>query len=583
MTADLPQSEPGPAGTQAGRIAAVVVLLGLALTLRLVGITWGLPDDTHLFSYHPDEYHSLRGAISMALGDPNPHFFNYGSLYLYLVGIAAALFRPEIFAALPEATPGGALLPVMLREWTLIARIVTVLLATATVAVVYATAARIWGHREGLAAGLLLTLAPLHLLHSHYATVDVPGAFFVALALYFSVALVDRPDLRGIIWAGIATGLAASVKYSGAVAIVAPLAAWLIVWQRDRGTDAAPRWTTLVALPVAALAAFALTSPFTVLDWQSAWRDISFEMAHMRVGDDPAMLAIYPSGPAFYLRELMIGTGGIMPVAALIGLVAGLLAGNRALWPLLLLGLAALSMTAGTEVRYARYLMPLLPVIAILAAGVVSVDQIAAVRGRLPVWGIAIGVAIILAGAALGAAVLDRRLLHELRAEDPHAEALALLEERVPSGGSIGFLTEPWFYHPPVDYCNGGVMLREHPLWGAYRRPIRELRVIGLDADALFEQRPDAVVLTGFELAVKLAAGDPTAARFMRVLNDQQYEPVNSPQGLAWNWASPRPWAQDWFYPYPWIELWVRSDTGSPPSDAPVTGEGDGGMIDGVQ
>src|ERR1041385_35966 len=33
----------------------LAILIALALALRLWGITWGLPDQRHLFSYHPDE------------------------------------------------------------------------------------------------------------------------------------------------------------------------------------------------------------------------------------------------------------------------------------------------------------------------------------------------------------------------------------------------------------------------------------------------------------------------------------------------------------------------------------------------
>jgi hypothetical protein len=39
-----------------------------AAALRVVGLPWGLPDETHLFSYHPDEFHSLRGALALLLG-----------------------------------------------------------------------------------------------------------------------------------------------------------------------------------------------------------------------------------------------------------------------------------------------------------------------------------------------------------------------------------------------------------------------------------------------------------------------------------------------------------------------------------
>ncbi len=559
--ADL-QAEREQRRRRAGQIAVLAIVVVVAAVVRLVGITWGLPDETHLFSYHPDEYHSLRGAFSLALGDLNPHFFNYGSLYLYLVGAVAAVAHPELFASVAEASPGGALLPMVLNRWTLYARIITLVLSLGTVVGVYATARRIWGHKEGVAAGLLLALAPLHVLHSRYGTVDVPGAFFAVLALYFAAAMLDEMSWRNIIRAGVVSGLAASVKYSGGVALVAPVAAWALVrWRRDGG-DREASWSMLSALPAVAFVAFALTSPYTLIDWQSAWQDISFEMEHMRTGDDPAMMALYPNGWLFHLGNLAHGTGFVMPAAAAVGLVGGLAARRDDLWPLIAFGAVTFVMIGGPQVRYARYAIPLIPWVAILAGGIVSDDLVGMVRGRLPTWGMAVAIALVLAGSVLGAGMLTQRLLRDLVEIDAQAATLELLEEGVPQEGTIGLITEPWFYHPPVDYCNGGVALRANPLWAPYREPIRELVILGLDAEALRESEPDAVVLTGFEITVRRTAGDRRAEEFMEAVEDLGYVAVNRPRGLARSWASGRPLAQDWLYAYPWIEVRMRGQGG---------------------
>lgn len=543
-------------------MAGLAAVLGVALAVRLIGIRWGLPDETHLFSYHPDEFHSLRGALSLALGDANPHFFNYGSLYLYLVAIAAAIASPGLFSAVATASPGGPVLPEVLRAWTFDARILTVILAIGTVAVVYATARRIWGHREGLAAGLLLALAPLHVLHSHYATVDVPGAFFTALACYFAVAMLDDLTWRNVLWGGVAAGLAASVKYSGGVAIVAPLLAWAIVRRRDWGTVEEPPWAMLPAMAGAALAAFALTSPYTFLDWPSAWRDISFEMAHMRAGDDPAMIALWPGGASFHFINLAMGTGYAMLAAGGIGLTVGLQARRRALWPLLVFGIVAFAMIAGAEVRYARYAVPLLPLVAVFAAGVVSDDFLALAEGRIHAWGLAGAAAALIVGSVLTAAAFDWRMLEVMAGPDGRIEMQRTIEEHVPEGHTIGLITEPWFYHPPVDFCNGGKALRGNPLWASYRDPVRDLVILGLDAEGLRAQSPDAVVLTGFEVFVREAAGDEDAEMFVDELGALGYERVATVRTSIWAAAQARPVAQDLRYPFPWIEVWVRDGDG---------------------
>lgn len=552
------RAKTGRAGRAWG-LAGLGVVVAAGLVVRMIGLTWGLPDATHLFSYHPDEFHSLRGALSLALGDPNPHFFNYGSLYLYLVALAAAVGHGGLFASIAEAVPGGPILPEAIRAWTLDARIVTVISALATIVAVWAIGRYLWGERAGLAAGLFLALAPLHVLHSHYATVDVPGAFFVALALLFAVRLARAPTLRDAIWAGVAAGLAASVKYSGGLVVVAPLAAWVVAWWHARSDESAPPppLTALILPPVLALAAFAATSPYTFLDWNSAWRDISFEMAHMRAGDDPWLLALYPSGWLFHLSGLALGTGFVMLGAAAVGTVVGIVEGRRELAPLIVFAVVAFAVIVGAQVRYARYEIVLLPVVVVLAAGALRVEAVMEARAPAALLGRALAVAVLIAVSAAGAAVIDHRVLQGLVQPDARDVALRVILERVPVDGRIGLLTEPWFYHPPVDYCNGGVALRSNPIWAAYRRPVRALVVLGRDAEALRRELPEAVVVTGWEVDAALRAEDPATIDLMDALEDLGYRRAPEPGAPAWRPGDSPP-ASDWLYPFPRVAIYLR-------------------------
>ena len=87
------EAKKGIAGWEA---AAVGLILIAAFALRVVGLRWGLPDAHHYFSYHPDEAPILYPAMGMIRGDWNPHFFNYGTLYLYIVGFFSTSFVASI-------------------------------------------------------------------------------------------------------------------------------------------------------------------------------------------------------------------------------------------------------------------------------------------------------------------------------------------------------------------------------------------------------------------------------------------------------------------------------------------------------
>lgn len=487
---DMPASS--PARTQpcspVWEYGAALCVLALATALRLWGIRWGLPDETHLFSYHPDEFHSLRGALALAAGDPNPHFFNYGSLYLYLVAIVclwhdAVLGGADLLGALLK----GETAHVEMAAWVLNARLIVVACAVATVWVAWAAGRRLAGPAGGLIAALLIALLPMHVLHSHYATVDVPQALFIALCLWFTLRLAADPTRRNYLLAGLAAGLAMSVKYNGALVILAPLLAHALL----RGSGLRPGWGRVAGmLGVMALAFFA-TSPFVLLSWQEAWRDISFELTHMREGEWP-IKEVYPNGWLFHLHPALF-----LALAAVLFSRGEL---RRRLLPIAVFGFAWWLMIGAAGVRYERYAMPLEPVAALCVAGVW-----AAVRGRfrLPARCLA---AAALALWCLALLLVNVQEVGVMVLGVPSRDGmLRSVLSKVPEDETLAVLWEPWFNIAPVDYCNGGQVLRANPLFARFKRPVRPLLVTGIDAERIRRERPRAVLVSDFELDERFA------------------------------------------------------------------------------
>ncbi len=505
------------------RTRALLFVMALALALRLPGLFWGLPGPTHLFSYHPDEFHSLRGALSFAQGDLNPHFLNYGCLYLYAVAGTCAAAHPSLMAAVAQ-TP--AALPRALRTWTADARLVSLVAGLATVAAVALAAQALGGH--GLWAALALALMPLHSLHCRYATVDVTLALFVALAVWATARGQARPALY--VWAGVFAGLAASTKYTGAVVLAAPLVALAV----DGGLPAGRRAGLAAACAGAALLAFAVTSPYVLLAWQEAGRDVLFEMRHMRVGESPAREA-EPWGPWFHLKWLTLGTGGLA-LAGLIGMAMAAAAGDRERrWlPVAVLAAILVVMISATGVRYARYELPLLPLAAL------GVGWLGALGRR--------GATAVLTALMALAAVHCVTICVQLTRPDSRDLALRELVQRSEADQSVGMPWQPWFQGPPVDYCNGGEALRRNPLWAGFSRELRQLVVTGYDAGALGDGGPDWFSLGEVEDRDFRRAGQATP--FWQAL-EAHYEVVaewhqGSLAGLAPRALNP---PQDWLYP----------------------------------
>ena len=132
---------------------------------------------------------------------------------------------------------------------------------------VYVLGRRAYGRTVGWLAALSLAVTFLHVRDSHFATLDVPLTFAVTVALYCAVRLAEVGTGRAGALAGATLGLAAGVKYNGALAL-AGIAAAVASPLRDQSTRVLRLVARrLVPIGLAAAAVFVLTSPFLLIDF----------------------------------------------------------------------------------------------------------------------------------------------------------------------------------------------------------------------------------------------------------------------------------------------------------------------------
>ncbi|MBC7288998.1 MAG: glycosyltransferase family 39 protein [Armatimonadetes bacterium] len=415
-----------------------------------------------------------------------------------------------------------------MRAWTLVARSLSVLAGVGTVLAV-AAAAEALG-LPGWWAGLALSVAPLHCLLCRYGTVDPTLTFMVSLTLLLTALACRIRSVRMYAAAGAAAGLAASTKYVGALVLLLPL----LTAALDRNLSLPRRSAAAFWSAVAATAAFFLTSPFVLLSWSEAQRDILFEIQHMRAGEYPAFAA-EPSGLWFHAKWLLVGTTCVAVLGA-VGLVAGLHRGSPAQWSIVAVAAMWFCTIAAARVRYARYELPLLPFIAIGAA---SAATLLGRRARQ-----------LLAAFCIAAGIHSALISASMCLPDARDQALAFILNHASEGDTVGLVWEPWFQSPPLDYCNGGEVLRRAPLWRMFSAPRRRIVVVGSDARALERTRPAWLVISDVELRDLLRARDPRAILFAETVR-RLYEPV-----AEWNRRAPPALVpaslappHDWLYP----------------------------------
>jgi hypothetical protein len=517
-------------------VGAVAVV---ALALRLAGIGWGLPNSQHYFSYHPDEIFLLMPAFGFAQGDWNPHFFNYGTFYIYLVGIPAVALH---------LVPDSVRFPMGLAPLYLLGRIVTALLGTATIPVLY-LALRRESKSHAWGSALLLAICPLHVINSHYATVDVPATFFITLAFLFALRGADQPTLKHAALAGLFVGLAAATKYNAGLFLVPAMLAPMLARKARPG----PAWWA--GVPVAAALTFRLCNPW--VGTPEFRQGFLFELRHAQIG---GTLAFVNSGSGWgyhLLHGLPVALGYPLLAALAVGLVLSFRSRSSAArlslaWCLLYFLVIGLS-----KERFIRYLVPMMPFACVLADLVFehAFERWMAWKERSRLVSELFGT---IGGAPLALTVFYLFVISVSSAGvDTRDESWQDNRWRA-ERGTVGLVSAPWYFDPPVSPYNAGPF--SLPLFNAWNAASGGRVILtGWDAGKLEAGPPDCFVFSDLESMDPLRLKDPAAIRFVDTLgsiyrNRLSYQPVR--YYLPWL-APPHTWAPpDWLYPIPRITVY---------------------------
>ena len=541
-------------------IPAIVAVILLAAVLRIWGIGWGLPTREHYFSYHPDETVVLLASMRVNFfeGQFDTGYYNYGSLYMFLVTLSVLLASGwglihlssgDVFSNIGE-----------FAKLYLAGRAAAVILGIASVYLVYLLGKRAYGRGVGLLAALLIAVVPLHVMHSKFLAVDVPAAFLSTAALIFAVRIPDRHRLRDYLLSGLFAGLAAGTKYNAALVILAPIAAHLSTGKmRPALRVLSPK---LLVLFILAAAGFLIGTPGAVLNFDKFSHDFAFEVLHMRAGHG-FLFAGTPPGWIYHLtNSLAAGMSIPLLVLALIGTVYALKRRTPSDVALLSFLLVYYAVIGAAQVKFARYTIPLLPVLVILAARI-SVDAIGRLLGgrtfaRGVGYVLVLVLVLVVANTGFYAVALDQTFA----GEDTRDQAAEWITRHVPEGSSIGLPTIPWFYTPPLSPYFG---LPEAEDRYEHAQEVTEYTLVvskhsGFNAGFLSRESPDYVILSDFEYKDRLRVGDAAAREYFVVLRqDYRLERRWKRRGLfRYNW--PRDLPHDMSYAGPTIEVYSRKE-----------------------
>lgn len=423
-------------------------LFALALVLRLMGIGWGLKNDLHNQSYHPDE--ALIWAQSQKL-DPahlslTPGFYNYGTLYLSVLKVASDM--TAAYTGAPDPKSEDSVWSFVAR-CNLAGRIVSAIAGAGTVLMLFLLMRRFAGPLGGAMAAAALLIAPGHVVHSRFQTVDVFATFLLAVSAYFALRLIpiegetieEKAAMRWVLLSAIFTGLSAGTKYTGVLGLLT-LFVVLFACRRSRLI----REGALAI--VAALVAFVVATPGVVLDFQKFKTDVGFEMSHTSEGHG-LVFAGTSSGYVYHLGNLVTGIGLVILLMGLGGLLYA--AYRKRVWAVALLALFVpyYLMIGGATDKYLRYTFPLYIAVAAGFGYAMSAGH----RRK----GLGLGV-VMLGIAGLGGILDARGLTATLRytawmmGADPRDDAARYMKEEAKANPNltVGLASDPWYWTAPL-------------------------------------------------------------------------------------------------------------------------------------
>jgi len=420
------------------------------------------------YLYHPDEPGKVRIAQKMLkTGDLNPDYFLKPGLFIYLNALAYVPYywtgRLLGFFQHPNDIPYPTMIAMgvgktSMRTTFLLGRILSALFGVGSVIIVYLAGRQLAKQRPmGLLAAFMMAISPASVLNSRYIHPDAQVVFFVVLSVWLSLKLFERGKSSDYVLAGLATGLAASSKYNGALVFVAICAAHLL----RSGWKGLTEGKLYLALGSSAVA-FMATNPFALLNIRQFFAALEAEGRHYATGH----AGMEGNTLRFYLTWLYESEGPLCLMAAC-GMIRAIHVRSKERLLLSFFPLIYFAIVSSFTVRNDRTLLPTLPFLFLFASGLLInlFEKAGSLRPKRRNWSV-LGVAVVTV------LCLSWPLAHTLKSNialstiDSRAISAAWVDGNLPQGARIAIGPYAPYVDPDRFSVQGFGRLIEHrPGW----------------------------------------------------------------------------------------------------------------------
>lgn len=323
----------------------------IAFTLRIWGVWFGLPH-----SYHADEPIVVNHALAFGIGDLNPHFFKIPPLVSYLLFIVYGFYFlfARVFGWVRGVEGFEFLFITDPSSFYLLGRFAFgTILGVATVHYLRKLATHHFSKEHGLIAGFFLATNFLHVRDSHYIYADIPLVLVLVLSFFEIFRILEKDDKENYVLFGLLAGLATATKYNGIFIMIPFYVAHLLGKGLKLSTIVDKR---LILACLVALAAYSILNPFSWLDFNFFWKEVS---AQAQVSGKV--------GALYHLTySLAGGVGWPILATGILGLLVGI--GEKKRLAIATFVISYYLLLVFRSQPYDRYVLPLVPFVLFFAA-----------------------------------------------------------------------------------------------------------------------------------------------------------------------------------------------------------------------
>lgn len=334
--------------------------------VRIWGISFNLP-----YIYHIDEARFSKITINYFSGDLNPHFFHVPSMHSYVIaGIWGSYFLiGKICGEFNSLTDFTNSFNKDSTLFFILGRLFSAILGVATVLVVYYLGKRMYNHRVGILASLLLIFSPVHNKISHYMVPDGPMVFFLIFSFLFIWLIYLKGETKYYILAGLMAGFGMATKYGGQLLFIPLLLAHLFHGLEKKQSLKEIIFTFKPILSgLFFILGFIIGCPYAILDFPTFWRDFNWQARHLYTAGHYGSSTAQPAW-LFYLKYgFRENIGKFSQYLVFLGIVWGIIRLRKREIILLSLPLFLFFVMSNWKTMAVRYLLPVVPFLVLIGA-----------------------------------------------------------------------------------------------------------------------------------------------------------------------------------------------------------------------